>query len=166
VVFSLAKGRNLEQSGYLAYFWDSVIQTLFYRRFKWPFLLLFGFNLIGCDPAYSGKSSVKNNSSYPLELKYKINIAIWEDSIVEKTILLPPDTMFAFTDFNGRGWAQYFKCCPCEFDSISIKPIDTTKLLTKDIVNEGNWQVFNPNKRGKYREEIECTFEITNADIH
>ena len=101
-----------------------------------------------------------------MELKFKIDTAemFSPPSVTAVMLQIPPDTTIVFANFEGRGNSKYFDCCTCEFDSIAINLIDSSKVITKSISSESNWETFNPNK-SLGNKEIECRFKITSSDI-
>jgi len=131
-------------------------------------LLTFFFWIMieGCDPAYNGMSLIRNQTPYSLAVLFRMDTSIGRSlpGIMDATILIPPDTVIRFTYFGGLGNAKYFDCCVCEFDSIFISLVDTGKVITKNIADDANWKVFNPNKNfgGK---AIECEFVLKPSDI-
>jgi hypothetical protein len=100
-------------------------------KLKLPLLMisLFAFVSVSCDPVYFGKSYIRNDSSAALSLQYK-------SSLGDTTIVIPANSMVEIGQFSGMGPASDFTCCPCEFESISLVPVNTSLMLSKDIASE------------------------------
>lgn len=115
--------------------------------------------LTGCDPGHNGKSFIRNESSYTLQLKFK-------NDLKDTLILIQPNTFVDFYKFGGLGSGRDYDCCPCEFATISLQPTDTSKIMTKNITDQNNWTMTNPNKRRNSNKEIDCEFTVSQSDIH
>ena len=122
-------------------------------------ILIQGFLLISCDTSIHGKSSIRNESSYVLNLKYN---AYSKDT----SILIQPNSFTDFHIIGGLGEGYKFDCCPCEFSIISLLPTDTIKVLTKNISDKNNWILTNPNTKRFDYEEINCEFIVKESDIN
>jgi len=115
-------------------------------------------SLAACDPIYTGKTFVRNESSYILELQY-------EPYLEDSSIIILPYSYIEIFHFDGLGKGKDYDCCSCEFVKILLNPADTSKELTKNIENQSNWIKTNSNAKKFSGEEINCEFRITQEDI-
>jgi hypothetical protein len=114
--------------------------------------------LFGCDPGHFGKSIVRNESPYKLELKYKTH---YNDT----SLIIQPNTSVDIYKFAGIGAGKGYDCCPCDFTTITLQVADTSKTLIKSINDRNSWVILNPNKRYFSSKAITCSFSITQSDI-
>gem|GEM_PF-3034673 len=112
-----------------------------------------------CDPGHGGIASIDNKTSDTLILKYQTRYA-------DTTIIIPAREKIAVLRFGGLGEGRMYPGALVEFKNISLRPLDTTKLLTKEITNPDNWEMINENKRRFSSKDIECWFTILSTDIH
>lgn len=115
-------------------------------------------SLMSCDPGHFGKTLIRNESSYSLELKYTTHTN-------DKSIIIQPNSFVEVFHFGGLGSGRDYNCCSCEFEVISLQPVDTSMTMTKDITNEGNWILSDPNEKRFSNEEITCEFAVRSFDI-
>ena len=127
---------------------------------KFYFIYILGIILFltSCDPAHNGKTFIRNESSFTLELKYKTHI---NDTL----IIIPPFSLVDILHFGGIGAGRDYDCCACEWVEISLQPTNTSKSLTKSITDNKNWTITNPNKKRFSNEEIDCEFSILETDL-
>lgn len=111
-----------------------------------------------CDPGHIGNSYIHNQSSYELRLTYHSNS-------IDTSSLIQPDATVDFYQFGGIGAGVDFDCCPCEFETITLQPTDTSKHLLKAITNTANWTLTNENKKRFDNKSISCEFQVAQSDI-
>ena len=114
--------------------------------------------LFGCDPGHFGKSIVRNETPYKLELKYTTH---HEDT----SFIIQPNTSVDVYKFAGIGAGKGYDCCPCDFTAITLQVADSSKTLIKSINDKNSWVILNPNKRYFSNKEIRCSFSVTQSDI-
>lgn len=114
--------------------------------------------LASCDPGHFGKMFIRNDSSYSIELTYSTQTK-------DTSIIIQPNSVVDVFHLGGLGPGEYYSCCACEFMTISLQPVDTSKELTKDITNTENWILTNPNQKKFINKEITCEFAVEPGDI-
>lgn len=112
-----------------------------------------------CDPGHSGTASINNETSDTLILNFQTRYA-------DTTIIIPAREKIAVLRFGGIGEGRMYPGAWVEFKNISLRPMDTTKLLTKEITNPDNWEMVNEINRRFSGKQIECWFTILSTDIH
>jgi len=115
-------------------------------------------SLVSCDPGHFGKMFIRNDSSYSIELTYSTQTK-------DTSIIIQPNSVVDVFHLGGLGPGEYYSCCACEFMTISLQPVDTSKELTKDITNTENWILTNPNQKKFINKEITCEFAVEPGDI-
>jgi len=123
--------------------------------------LLIGLSILSsCDPAHNGNSYINNQSTFELRLDFKSY-----SPLHDTTILIQPNTTLNFFKLGGLGAGKDYDCCPCDFETITLQPTDTSKSMIKNINDQNNWILTNPNKRKYSNKEIDCEFVVTQSDI-
>jgi len=130
------------------------------QTMKISYLVLFTgiLMLMSCDPGHSGNSYINTQSSYELRLNYNSHYS-------DTTMFIQPNSLVVFYRFGNIGAGNEYDCCPCEFQTITLQPTDTSKHLIKVITNTNNWIMINPNTKRFDNKDITCEFFITQSDI-
>lgn len=121
------------------------------------FILLTSF-ITGCDPGHSGRAYIDNMTPDTLVLNYR-------NRYRDTTITILPSTKKEVLEFGGLGPGRDYPGCLVEFDTISLRPSDKNRYLTKDIRNYGNWKMINNNRYQFSGKAIVCCFTVDKEDI-
>jgi len=112
--------------------------------------------LISCEGGTTFTKTINNKSSEEITIKVYSIYGNEQSEIInsnESKEIYWDDQMGSFVDDSYS--------CTQEFDSIQVI-VSNDKVLTKDILNSGNWQRESDDERNS---KEDCTFTITNNDL-
>ena len=128
------------------------------RITKFILHFLLSLFLPGCDPNYFGKTFIKNESSFQLNLHYHTE---FKDSM----LIIQSNPFIKVYHFGGLGEGRGYDCCSCDFLLVTLKPTDSSKNLIKDTSVNNNWNITNTNRERSSSHEITCKFIVRPTDI-
>ena len=115
--------------------------------------------MTSCDPGKNGNLKIINDSDSTLTV-----ITFDYGHTDSTTFIVEPNTDKTIKIMNGIGNQKTFDCCPCEFESLSVK--SSTGKIKKDPKNKENWIIPNKSKQKKFGgEDLRCEFYVTQSDI-
>lgn len=117
--------------------------------------------ICSCDPKTYGSVIIDNSSTEKMRIVFTSNTPF-----IDSTIIINPNESRTLFEFDHWGHPKKYNCCPCEFKSITISPVDTNKRITKDIKEKSNWTIDKSHvKMWKYH-HVDCHFELKQSDIN
>lgn len=122
-------------------------------------IILVSLIVSSCDPGHSGVVMIKNSSNDTLKLKY---VTTHKSDTIESTLLPRAEYQYSF---SGLGKAKNYDCCPCEYNYLMLKPVNTNKAVTKDLKNKENWQLDKSEIKTFKKGDLRCYFVINQSDI-